>query len=290
VLVTVYLAIVLPTLVIFFVLWGLRHSRRRLRHSQPASSATSSEGFQFTIRQLFVVTAIAAVVLAVGRTLGRFRVTGDGSQEAFFFAVTGPYFILVELATTWAALGIGRPLPRLLIVLPTAFIVGAIPPFYLKGQMHVDWEDYSSWSMFVGIEATIIAASLLVARSCGWRLVRAKNGLPLDQPTPYNEPLADRIRRSLAGRLEEREFSLGGIRFLLNGNMCVGVWKNSLVARIGPEQGELALKQKHITEFNMTGQPIRGVVLVAPEGVEHDDRLNDWIRRAEEFVVALPAK
>jgi len=204
--------------------------------------------------------------------------------------VTGPYFILVELATTWAALGIGRPLPRLLIVLPTAFIVGAIPPFYLKGQMHVDWEDYSSWSMFVGIEATIIAASLLVARSCGWRLVRAKNGLPLDQPTPYNEPLADRIRRSLAGRLEEREFSLGGIRFLLNGNMCVGVWKNSLVARIGPEQGELALKQKHITEFNMTGQPIRGVVLVAPEGVEHDDRLNDWIRRAEEFVVALPAK
>jgi hypothetical protein len=111
-----------------------------------------------------------------------------------------------------------------------------------------------------------------------------------NQRTPHDEPLAERLRQSFAGRLEEKEFALGGVRFLMNGNMCVGVWKNSLIARIGLQQGEAALKQKHVTLFEVTGQPMPGLVLVAAEGVEHDGQLNDWIRRAEEFVVTLPAK
>jgi hypothetical protein len=154
--------------------------------------------------------------------------------------------------------------------------------------MRSDWQLYLACSSVFGLQTTITAVSLLVVRACGWRLVRAKNELPLDQPTPYSEPLAERLRQSLAGRLEEKEFALGGVRFLLNGHMCLGVWKNSLIARIGPEQGELALKQEHVTEFNVTGQAIRGVVLVAAEGVEHDDQLKGWIERAEKFVATLP--
>jgi hypothetical protein len=80
----------------------------------------------------------------------------------------------------------------------------------------------------------------------------------------YSESLAERLRQSLAGRLEEQEFVLGGIRFLLNGNMCVGVWKNSLIAGLGPKQGEAALKQKHVTQFDVTGEPMPGLVQVAP--------------------------
>jgi len=50
------------------------------------------------------------------------------------------------------------------------------------------------------------------------------------------------------------------------------------------------LTQQHVTEFNVTGRPMKGWVLVAPEGVEHDDQLTEWIRRAEEFVATLPAR
>jgi hypothetical protein len=285
-------AFAVPTAVIFLVLCGLRHRRRGFCLIQMGTPSRPPEGLQFTLRHLFILTAIAAALLAVGRGLEHFPATGDGSKTAILFAVVFPYLILIELATLWAALGTGRPLPLLLVVLPIAFVVGAIPPFYLKTllRMPSDWKVYLICSSVMGLQATLLAVSLLVIRSCGWRLWKMKSEPVLDQPTPYSEPLAERLRQSLAGRLEEKEFALGGVRFLLNGHMCLGVWKNSLVARIGPEQSELALKQKHVTEFNVTGLPIRGVVLVAPEGMEHDDQLNEWIRRAEEFVMTLPGK
>lgn len=52
----------------------------------------------------------------------------------------------------------------------------------------------------------------------------------------YSEALAERIRHQLARRRNvEEEKMFGGIGFLLNGNMCVGDWKESLIARVGPE-------------------------------------------------------
>ncbi len=60
--------------------------------------------------------------------------------------------------------------------------------------------------------------------------------------------------------------------------------------RFGTEQGEEALKEAHVSEFNITGRSMKGWVLVAPEGIEDDDQLNDWIQRAVKFVGKLPAK
>ena len=57
----------------------------------------------------------------------------------------------------------------------------------------------------------------------------------------YDEKLAVRIRRSVArkeGFTEKKMF--GGVGFLLNGNMCVGIWKESLIVRLDPEEYELA--------------------------------------------------
>jgi hypothetical protein len=289
---TVFLMVALPSALILLILSGLRHSRRRLRLGQSVAAVSAAEGFQFTIRQLLVMTAIAAVVLAAGRGVGHLPTTDDFWQATVAFAVVGPYFILLELATLWGALSIRRPFPRLLIVLPTAFVVGAIPPVYLTTPlwMSLDWKDFIAWSCFMGLQATIMAVSLLVVRTCGWRLWRMKSEPVFNQSTPYDEPLAERLRQLLAERLEEKKFVLDGIRFLLNGNMCVGVWKNSLIARLGPQQGAAALKQKHVTQFDVTGEPMPGLVLVAPVGIGHDDQLNDWLRRAEEFVATLPPK
>lgn len=107
----------------------------------------------------------------------------------------------------------------------------------------------------------------------------------------YDDDLAARIRERLARRRDIREKRLfGGVGFLLNGNLLVGVKKDSLVARIGREQGEAALREPHVRPFDVGGRTIPGWVLVGPEGVEDDDRLAEWIDRAAAFVETLPAK
>lgn len=108
---------------------------------------------------------------------------------------------------------------------------------------------------------------------------------------PYSESLARRIRQQFARRknVEDKKM-FGGIGFMLNGNMCVGVWKDSLIVRVGPEQYEEALQEPFVGEFDITGRAMTGWVLVAPEGVEDNDQLQDWVGRAMKFVKTLPAK
>ena len=108
---------------------------------------------------------------------------------------------------------------------------------------------------------------------------------------PYSKLLADRIRHHLGchkGFEEKKMF--GGVGFLLDGNMCVGVWKESLVARLGPDQAARALKEPYVGEFDITGRPMKGWVLIAPEGLDPDRQLNAWIERAMSFVETLPEK
>ncbi len=107
----------------------------------------------------------------------------------------------------------------------------------------------------------------------------------------FDESLAERIRKTLAHRkgIEEKKM-FGGLGFLLNGNMLVGVWKQSLIVRLKPEETEDALKQPHVREFDIAGRAMKGWVLVEPEGIEDDDHLKGWIQRAVKFVGKLSAK
>jgi hypothetical protein len=107
----------------------------------------------------------------------------------------------------------------------------------------------------------------------------------------YSESLAARIRHLVARNRNVAERKMfGGMCFFLNGNICVGVWKNSLIARLGPEQGADALLQPYVKEMDVTGKPMKGWVLVEPDGVENDVQLGMWIQRAVEFVGTLPKK
>src|SRR5262245_21188067 len=104
----------------------------------------------------------------------------------------------------------------------------------------------------------------------------------------FSAALAERIRQALARKrgVEEKKM-FGGVGFLLNGNMLVGVWKDSLIVRLGPEKGDEALKEPHVSEFNITGRSMKGWVLVAPEGIE-EDQLGVWVqRRSEEHTSEL---
>ena len=108
----------------------------------------------------------------------------------------------------------------------------------------------------------------------------------------FNEVLAERIRQRLARRKNDEEKRMfGGVGFLLNGNLFVGVRKDSLLVRLGPEQSDEALQKAHVSEFRITGRgTMKGWVVVALEGVENDDQLSAWIQRALKFVGSMPAK
>jgi TfoX/Sxy family transcriptional regulator of competence genes len=111
----------------------------------------------------------------------------------------------------------------------------------------------------------------------------------------YSESLADRVRQIFRGRgRTEKKMTVkkmfGGVGFLLGGNMCVGVWQTSLIVRVGPTAYKGALKEPNVREFDITGRPMAGWVLVDAEGLDDDASLRKWIDRGIEFVATLPRK
>ena len=107
----------------------------------------------------------------------------------------------------------------------------------------------------------------------------------------FDESLAARIRAALARKkgVEEKKI-FGGVGFLLSGNMLVGVWKNSLIVRVGPDGYEDALLERHVKEFDITGKPMKGWIMVEPDGVEDEDQLKKWIQWAVKYVAKLAGK
>ena len=101
----------------------------------------------------------------------------------------------------------------------------------------------------------------------------------------YDEHLADRIGRSLkaSGAPFEAKNMMGGICFLVDGKMTVGIIKNQLMARIDPHVYQEALQRSGAKEMDFTGRPMKGYVFVSPEGVDADADLDYWIRLALEF-------
>jgi hypothetical protein len=108
---------------------------------------------------------------------------------------------------------------------------------------------------------------------------------------PYDEALAARVRQRVKGKRGVKEKRLfGGVGFLLNGNMWVGVWKHWLILRVGPEAYEALLERPHVREFDITGRAMSGWVMVEAAGYEGEASLSGWMETAEEYVKALPRK
>lgn len=107
----------------------------------------------------------------------------------------------------------------------------------------------------------------------------------------YSQILAGRIRDLVMRNRDITEKKMfGGVAFLLCGNLLVGVWKEALVVRLGPEEGPAALKEPHVRPFDITKKPMKNWCLVEPEGIEEDAELRAWLDRAMKFVGGLPPK
>jgi TfoX/Sxy family transcriptional regulator of competence genes len=107
----------------------------------------------------------------------------------------------------------------------------------------------------------------------------------------YDEGLAERIRGLLQdrGKITERAM-FGGLAFLVRGNMTVGIVKDELMVRVGPEIYAAALKEPHARAMDFTGRPMKGFIFVSPEGLESDSSLARWVDRGFTYGASLPAK
>ena len=107
----------------------------------------------------------------------------------------------------------------------------------------------------------------------------------------FDEQLANSVRKQLgrkAGFIEKKMF--GGLAFLINGNMSVGIHGNDLIVRLAAEATDAALKEPGARVFDLTGRPMRGWVLVDGTAVNDSASLTKWVRRGVEFALSLPKK
>jgi TfoX/Sxy family transcriptional regulator of competence genes len=105
----------------------------------------------------------------------------------------------------------------------------------------------------------------------------------------FDERLAERIRALLGehpGLREQKMF--GGIAFMVDGKMCVGIVGDDLMARVGPDAYQTALAQKHAREMDFTGRPMKGFVFVDSQGIKTKAALERWVDLALEFAESLP--
>ncbi|HEU4421652.1 MAG TPA: TfoX/Sxy family protein [Pilimelia sp.] len=106
----------------------------------------------------------------------------------------------------------------------------------------------------------------------------------------YDEALAERIRdrlRETDGVTEKKMF--GGLAFLAQGNMTVGVMGDDLIVRVGPDAMDAALTQPGARVFEMAGRQSKGWVVVDGATLD-DDLLAGWIARGAAFAGTLPPK
>jgi len=82
----------------------------------------------------------------------------------------------------------------------------------------------------------------------------------------------------------------GGLAMMLDGNMAVGVHGAGLIVRTDPGSQHELLAEPGTRPFDLTGRPMKGWIVVEPEGCSEDDDLQRWIDRGVTHARSLPPK
>ena len=76
---------------------------------------------------------------------------------------------------------------------------------------------------------------------------------------------------------------MGGLFIMVDGKMCIGIIKNQLMARVGPDAYDKALTRKGCTKMTFTGRPLKGYVYVTPEAIDLESDLQYWVDLCLQF-------
>lgn len=109
---------------------------------------------------------------------------------------------------------------------------------------------------------------------------------------PYNEKIADRVAKVLGEATEyEMKKMFGGVAFMVNEKMCVGVLNDDLMVRIHPDLHEALVEKDGARAMDFTGKPMRGYLYVEEPAIKDKRNLEFWIKKALEFnIIAKKSK
>lgn len=100
----------------------------------------------------------------------------------------------------------------------------------------------------------------------------------------YNEKLAERIRERLVDiRSVKEKAMMGGLTFMVNDKMCIGIIKDEMMCRIDPELQENALEKTGCRIMDFTGRPMKGYVMVDDSGMKSKKNFDYWIDLCLDF-------
>lgn len=107
----------------------------------------------------------------------------------------------------------------------------------------------------------------------------------------YDKALAERLAEIIAGRSGMKEKRMfGGICYMLNGNMCVGIHKDNVIVRIGEDTAEKIMMEPYVKPMDITGKVMKGWAMIGPDGITKDKSLERFCSFAIEFVLTLQPK
>lgn len=100
----------------------------------------------------------------------------------------------------------------------------------------------------------------------------------------YHEKLANRIREALIEipNLEEKAM-MGGLTFMVNDKMCVGIIKEEMMCRVDPALHESLVEKKGCRTMDFTKRPMKGYVLIDDTGMKTNQEFNYWINLCLEY-------
>ena len=100
----------------------------------------------------------------------------------------------------------------------------------------------------------------------------------------YNEALANRVRQKIASlsNVEEKEM-MGGLTFMYNDKMCIGIIKDELMCRIDPALHESYVEKTGCRTMDFTNRPMKGYIMIDETGMTTQKDFDYWIDLAIDF-------
>lgn len=101
----------------------------------------------------------------------------------------------------------------------------------------------------------------------------------------YNEKIADRVREIifLSHKRAKEKKMFGGLCFMVNDKMCVGVEKNRLMVRLNPELFDEVIEKEGCKPMDFTGRIMKGFVFVDADALNTKKKLEYWVKLALDF-------
>lgn len=75
----------------------------------------------------------------------------------------------------------------------------------------------------------------------------------------------------------------GGVCYMVNGKMCVGVMKDEMMCRIDPVLESELLEKPGCRAMDFTGKHMKGYVLIDEEAIRTKSKLQQWINLCLDF-------